>query len=238
MDIDEFDKFADEYTAIHARNIRASGETPEFFAEYKIRDMAAALAGQGKPAAILDFGGGIGASVPSLRRYFPDAALICLDVSERSLAIAAETHAGQALFMAFDGKTIPFEARTFDLAFAACVFHHIEHTEHVDLLRKLCRILRDDGSMFVFEHNPLNPLTVHAVNTCVFDENAHLIRATVMADRMRIAGFVNVTIRYRIFFPRIFAALRPLERWMTWVPLGAQYYVQGVAPGRKSRHTA
>ena len=30
----EFDKFADEYRALHARNIRLSGEGPEYFAEH------------------------------------------------------------------------------------------------------------------------------------------------------------------------------------------------------------
>ncbi|WP_429292339.1 hypothetical protein [Paraburkholderia sp. CI3] len=40
MDKAEFDSFADEYLSLHARNIAASGEGPEFFAEYKIRDIA------------------------------------------------------------------------------------------------------------------------------------------------------------------------------------------------------
>jgi hypothetical protein len=36
MDEAEFDKFADEYYAKHAASISASGEGPEYFAEYKI----------------------------------------------------------------------------------------------------------------------------------------------------------------------------------------------------------
>ena len=44
MDEAEFDKFADEYRALHAANIRLSGEDPEYFAEYKIIDIAAELA--------------------------------------------------------------------------------------------------------------------------------------------------------------------------------------------------
>jgi hypothetical protein len=35
-------------------------------------------------------------------------------------------------------------------------------------------------------------------------------------------------VRYRVFFPRFLRALRNLERWMTWLPLGAQYYVLAV----------
>ena len=30
---------------------------------------------------------------------------------------------------------------------------------------------------------------------------------------------------YRLFFPNILAALRPIERYLAWLPLGAQYYV-------------
>ena len=40
MEEKEFDKFADEYYNIHSRNIAASGESPDFFAEYKIKDVA------------------------------------------------------------------------------------------------------------------------------------------------------------------------------------------------------
>jgi hypothetical protein len=80
------------------------------------------------------------------------------------------------------------------------------------------------GMACVFEHNPFNPLTVHAVDTCPFDEHACLIRAKVMRRRFADAGFAGHT-RYRIFFPHLLGFLRPLERFMTWLPLGAQYYI-------------
>jgi hypothetical protein len=38
MEKAEFDQFAAEYLAQHAANIRASGESPEFFARYKVED--------------------------------------------------------------------------------------------------------------------------------------------------------------------------------------------------------
>ena len=41
MDKAEFDKFADEYRSLHAANIAISGEGPNYFAEYKIKDLAA-----------------------------------------------------------------------------------------------------------------------------------------------------------------------------------------------------
>ncbi len=229
MDVREFDRFADEYAEMHARNIRVSGEDPAFFAEYKVKDMAAALTGRHFPSRVLDFGGGIGASVPYLREHFPNVEITCLDVSRRSLAIAAERYPGQAKFELFDGSHIPFEDGHFDASIAACVFHHIDHVEHIGLLAELRRVLGAGGSMFVFEHNPMNPLTVRAVSTCEFDQNAHLIRAGEMVERLRSAGFADVGVCYRVFFPRFLSAFRPLERWLARLPLGAQYYVHGRA---------
>jgi hypothetical protein len=85
--------------------------------------------------------------------------------------------------------------------------------------------LKPGGTAVIFEHNPLNPLTVHAVNTCPFDENAELIRGPSLRKEMQKAGFQNVGLRYRLFLPGALRALRPLERWLYGCPLGAQYFV-------------
>jgi ubiquinone/menaquinone biosynthesis C-methylase UbiE len=226
MDEVEFDKFADEYRAMHAANIRLSGESPEYFAEYKIADIAAELArANAVPRRALDFGAGVGYSVPFFARHLPAARVTCLDVSRKSLDVGAACHGGAAEFTHFDGRTIPFEDGTFDVALASCVFHHIPHDEHVALLAEIRRVLDPRGRLFVFEHNPLNPLTRHAVNTCEFDEHAKLVLAPTMRRRVRDAGFAVADIRYRIFFPHALRRLRPLEPSMTWLPLGAQYYV-------------
>ena len=222
----EFDKFADEYYVLHQKNIRLSGEDPEFFAEYKIRDVFELIMNQShKPQYILDFGAGIGTSVPHFRRFFPDTSLTCLDVSEKSLEVGRTRFPGLADFQLFDGIRIPSPDNTFDLVFAACVFHHIPHSEHITLLREWLRVLKPGGTAVIFEHNPLNPLTVNAVNTCPFDENAELIRGTLFREEMQKAGFQNVGLRYRLFVPGALRVLRPLERWLLWCPLGAQYFV-------------
>src|SRR4029077_8585681 len=96
----------------------------------------------------------------------------------------------------------------------------------VALLGEIRRALKPRGARFGFEHNPLNPLTRHAVDTCPFDENAVLIRAPTMRGRALQAGFADARINYRIFFPHALRGLRPLEPRLTWLPLGAQYYVR------------
>jgi ubiquinone/menaquinone biosynthesis C-methylase UbiE len=227
MDEAEFDKFAAEYRDLHAANIKLSGESPEYFAEYKIQDIAAELtrASGTLDGRVLDFGAGVGYSVPFFRRHLPGAAITCLDVSKRSLAIGAAQYPGEAEFCHFDGTCIPYDANTFDVALASCVFHHIPSAQHVGLLGEIRRVLTPGGTLFVFEHNPLNPLTRHAVNTCAFDQNAVLIMAQALRARTLEAGFDTARIDYRIFFPGLLRRLRALERYLTWLPLGAQYSV-------------
>ena len=154
--------------------------------------------------------------------------MTCVDVSVASLRIAARRFPSEADFVAFDGGRLPFADGVFDCVFSACVFHHIESTLHVGLLAELRRVLRPGGLVMIFEHNPLNPLTVHAVNTCPFDENATLIRAGLFRRRLISAGFTGAAARFRIFFPHALRVLRPLERRLKWLPLGAQYYVFGI----------
>ena len=230
MEEAEFDKFAAEYRTLHAESIKASGESPEYFAEYKIVDVAAELArargGVVERAAVLDFGAGVGYSVPFFGRHMPRARVTCLDVSQKSLDIGAAKHGGVADFRHFDGMRVPYAEGTFDVALASCVFHHIPHAEHVALLAEIRRVLAPNGLLLVFEHNPLNPLTRHAVNTCIFDEHAVLIGAPTMRRRALAAGFAAADVRYRIFFPHWARGLRPIEKWLTWLPLGAQYYVR------------
>jgi ubiquinone/menaquinone biosynthesis C-methylase UbiE len=146
-------------------------------------------------------------------------------VSSKSLTIGRLRFGKDAEFVVFDGTSIPFPDQTFDMVFAACVFHHIDHREHPSLLRELFRVLAPGGAALVYEHNPYNPLTRYVVNTCVFDSNARLVSARSMRQRFLAAGFLNPSVRYRVFFPAALRRLRVLEPFLTWLPIGAQYYV-------------
>lgn len=228
----EFDKFADEYHASHTAGIAMSGEGPEYFSEYKISDIALECPALARctdgSVRVLDFGAGIGNSVPYVRKHFASAQLTCLDLSQRSLDVAQKRFDGLAEFVRFDGASIPFPSDHFDIAFAMCVFHHISHADHIALLQELRRVIKPGGKLFIFEHNPFNPLTVRVVNSCPFDENAHLIRAREMTLRQTSAGFAGVKTRYRVFFPHVLRGLRPLESALSWLPLGGQYYTRAI----------
>jgi ubiquinone/menaquinone biosynthesis C-methylase UbiE len=225
LDVAEFDKFAAEYDAIHADNIKLSGEEPEYFARYKIDDLRRRwdAVGRAEPAAILDFGTGIGNSLPHLARAFPAARVVGLDVSQNSLDLAERRFPGVAELMRYDGTAAPFPDASFDLIFSACVFHHIDGAEHRPIFAELRRVLRPGGQMVIFEHNPLNPATRHIVATCPFDQNAVLIPAGTLKRRQLDAGFSQVKIAYTAFFPAALRAMRPLEPLLEGCPLGAQY---------------
>jgi ubiquinone/menaquinone biosynthesis C-methylase UbiE len=139
MDEREFDKFAEEYTRMHQQNFRLSGEDLDFFAAYKIQDTrdVSSPSGESKPDRILDFGGGIGVSAPHIRRIFPRADITIADVSRRSLEIAERRGVERLNTQHFDGVSLPFEDGYFDVALAACVFHHVDAAEHVSLLAEI-----------------------------------------------------------------------------------------------------
>jgi ubiquinone/menaquinone biosynthesis C-methylase UbiE len=224
----EFDRVADEYMSLHAQNISASGESPEFFARYKIKDVATEVSRCGiQVHSILDFGSGIGNSLPHFSSLFRHAQITCADVSARSLEISRLRHVNiPTTYTEIVDTTLPFNDETFDLCFSACVFHHISHSEHLHWLSELKRVTRQNGMIVIFEHNPANPLTVSAVRDCPFDENAVLVRAGRLSDIMNKAGWSEIETVYRIFFPRPLAFARPLERYLRKVPLGAQYFLK------------
>jgi SAM-dependent methyltransferase len=226
----EFDLLADQYHELHKANIAITGEGPEYFAEYKVADLATLVRSQGIAAAhILDFGSGIGNSVPSFRKYFGESELHCADVSTRSIEIARSRFPGREQYVQIGGN-IPLPTHSQDVVFSACVFHHIPHKEHGHWLAELLRVTRPDGVLAIYEHNPLNPLTVHAVNTCPLDVNARLIRAATLCKRAAGAGWERSGIAYKLFFPAKLKSLRPLERHLGWLDFGAQYRMTAWRP--------
>ena len=224
MDEAEFDQHALGYVEQHRANIALTGEEPSFFAEYKIRLLADWLLPPGAER-IVDFGSGIGNSIPHFRRYFKDANITCADISQKSLDVASRRFPGPEKTLKITKAGIPAPDRSFDAAFSACVFHHIPPSEHAFWLKELHRIVRPGGLIAIFEHNPLNPLTQRAVRTCPFDENAILIPAKNLAAACETAGLDVAKTRYHIFFPRFAAGLRGLEPLLDWLPIGAQYSV-------------
>ncbi len=222
----EFDAVAATYAAQHAASIRLSGEDTGYFAEYKIA-LARRIADRRgiRVEHLLDFGAGIGNSLGPMRARFPQARLSALDVSAASLDLCRRDHGDGIAYHCYDGMHLPAALTGFDMVFTACVFHHIPAEAHVALLRQIRERLNPGGVFVLFEHNPWNPLTRHAVASCPFDANAVLISAPEMRRRLHAAGFGRVDTTYTVFVPGPLRALRCVEPWLGWLPLGGQYAV-------------
>lgn len=220
---DTFDHYAERYDATVQAAIGASGESVAFFAELKAR-----LARQEAPAAraILDVGCGIGNVTRALARAFPRAHVMGSDPSPESIEIA-RARADAPVTFAVSRDTLPFADATFDLAVAACVFHHIDAADRAHWAAEIARVLRPGGRFVLFEHNPLNPLTRRVVARVPFDEGVELLTRGDSARLVRSAGFRVARSRFYFFFPRALRALRGLEPALGWLPVGAQYYVVG-----------
>ena len=227
----EFDKLADAYYDQHKSNIAITGELPEYFAEYKIAGLADLVKKFNMPAGnILDFGSGIGNSVPYFRKYFTSSTMRCADVSARSIEIAKTRFGGNEEYALIENSHLPFDDASQDIVFSACVFHHIPHPEHQHWLHERKRVVRPRGLLVIYEHNPLNPLTVRAVNSCPLDENAHLIQGKTLRKRVLEAGWEQAAVDYCLFFPSFLSKLRSLENKLHWLALGAQYRLSAIRP--------
>lgn len=217
----EFDKYADEYDRVLGNTIPDGLNEDGYFAEYKVALMASRLDGR-KVTRILDFGCGAGRGLPYLAKYFPDAELWGYDVSPLSLKAASSV--APRVQLCSDWRIIC--GKRFDAVIAANVFHHIPVDERLSALTRCRGVLNPDGQMFLFEHNPYNPLTRWIFERCPFDRDAQMLGLKSALTLASQAGYRSKQHGYTLFFPRQLAFLRGLEPWLKRLPLGAQYFVQ------------
>ena len=221
-----------DYEQLHKSNIKRSGFEPSFFDEHKIKTLAADFNKQHKclnrSLQILNFGCGIGKSEKFINAYFPNCEITSVDVSEKSITAAKERNKTfkNISFHVYDNiETLNLEKK-FDIIFVANVFHHIPNEWHIHILSKLRTFLSAEGFMFVFEHNPRNPLTKQAFNTCEFDIGCKMIPSSLFVFMCQKAGFTAIQRNYVLFFPKFLSFLSPLEKYLKWCAFGAQYYIK------------
>jgi SAM-dependent methyltransferase len=211
---EKFDAYADRYRSMMETSIKESGESVEYFAEYKLNCLLRLGAPTAEP--ILDFGAGTGSVTEQLIRRFES--VTAYEPSTVSLDHARRRCEG--VTCASSESELP-DAH-FSTAVCSGVLHHVPPAERRPLLARLRAKLRPGGRLFVFEHNPLNPLTRRAVTMCPFDDDAVLLWPWQLRPMFEGAGFRIERIDYIVFFPHALAVLRPLEPYLRRVVLGAQ----------------
>ncbi|MFZ4058508.1 MAG: class I SAM-dependent methyltransferase [Ferruginibacter sp.] len=227
---DDFDGVADQYRQIHTQNVKISGADSYYFAEMKVRLLQAYE--KNTSLTILDVGCGDGSTALYMQQYFPQWKVVGIDVSEKSIAVAQSRALPNAQFLTYDGNAIPFKDKQFDLIFIAGVLHHIAFHLHAALMIEMKRVLKPHGSLYLFEHNPLNPLTRYLVNTCVFDKDAKLLPYKYTQQLIMAEGFESIQLHFIIFFPRkgFFKPFLAVEKYLQWLPLGGQYWIKAIKP--------
>lgn len=225
---DNFDEYAKDYRTIHNENIQISGESSEYFAEFKIKWLQKNI--KETHFTFLDFGCGDGTLADWFVKYFPNAQYFGIDISDESIKIAQLKNLKNTEFHTFDGIKIPFPDQYFNYSIAACVFHHIDHSLHPQVLDEIKRVLKPNGSFFLWEHNPLNPITRKVVSECIFDKDCVLLKPSYSETIVRSAKFNNYKSDFVIFMPRksIFKPFLFMENWFKKIPIGAQYILTAI----------
>ena len=98
-----------------------------------------------EPRVIVDLGCGTGASAAALRRRFPRARVIAVDVD---LAMTQQSQRGQRFWRRFDcvcadARTLPFAAQSVDLVFSNLLLQHCDDPPRV--FAEVQRTLRPTG---------------------------------------------------------------------------------------------
>jgi SAM-dependent methyltransferase len=222
-----FDGHAPVYNQLLDAAIGASGENGHFFADLKASLLAREI-GPSASVSILDFGCGIGNSTRALERHFAKASVLGCDPSTESIRHARElaSRGGRATYVHLTDPDLPWPTATFDVVFTSNVLHHIDRPTHAVVSAEFRRVVKPGGSVFVFEHNPYNPLTRRVVAACPFDRDAVLLPPRYLKGVLQHAGLRPEAPQFYFFFPNALARLRLLERYLRRVPFGAQYFVR------------
>lgn len=220
-----FDGHAADYEAKLMRGLSLSGECPEYFARGRIEHLRGWWTDEGRPEprSVIDYGCGIGLATALLARTFPQARVLGLDPSAKSIERAGRQWTDRRVH--FEVLTDTAEAPPVDLIHLNGVVHHVPPVDRDRLFDDLASRLAPGGLLALFENNPLNPGTRWVMARIPFDRDAVPLRAREARHRLRRAGLNPISTSYLFYFPRFLRALRPLEVLLRRVPLGAQYGV-------------
>jgi len=81
------------------------------------------------------------------------------------------------------------------------------------------------GRIYVFEHNPRNPLVPYVIARTPIDRNAILLDASEVRHGLLDAARYELDTDYLMFMPPGLTFLRGVDRLLAWLPMGAQYAI-------------
>ncbi|MGF1458498.1 MAG: class I SAM-dependent methyltransferase [Leptolyngbyaceae cyanobacterium] len=127
---------------------------------------------QGNPRRILDLGCGTGTTTLMLKRRFPEAEVVGLDLSPQMLVIAhkkAQEAGLDIMFRHGDASTTGLDTETFDVVSATLLLHETPPAIAKMILQEGFRLLRAGGQILILDGNQQTLRAVDWLNT-VFEE--------------------------------------------------------------------
>lgn len=183
---------------------------------------------------LLDYGCGAGDLMRVLADLGARGSFTGCDVSGGMLAEADKRWPRRLgpppVLAAQDGARTPFADGQFDIATISAVLHHVPVAGRAAVYAELGRILKPGGRLYVFEHNPRNPLVRHVIARTPIDANAILLDAREVQDGLLGSGRYELETDYLMFMPPGIPWLGFVDRALAWLPLGAQYAVAARKP--------
>lgn len=219
MSQSSFDPHAERYAQELAQGLLLSGESSDYFLRRRIARTAQLLGLD--PKSVLDFGCGVGDASPVLHEHFPAARLCGVDISQGSLELARNRHGAIAEF------TLPsvLPASRFDLVYCNGVFHHIPPSQRAKSMANIASALRPGGMLAFWDNNPWSLPARWVMSRIPFDHDAIMVWPSQARKLVKDADLTVVSTEFHFIWPRSLAFLRPCERWVRALPLGAQYLV-------------
>ena len=232
----EFDRHAQSYDGGLDNPIkRMMGDSADQFIAVKTRWLMRREPGLRKGGlSVLDYGCGAGDLMRVLAEQGARADFTGCDVSAGMLAeVGKRWPSGLGpvpTLAAQEAAKTPFADRQFDIVTISAVLHHVPVEERHAVYRELGRVLKPGGRIYVFEHNPRNPLVRYVIARTPIDENAILLDAREVRYGLLDTARYELETDYLMFMPPGLRWLRFVDRALAWLPLGAQYAVAARKP--------
>jgi SAM-dependent methyltransferase len=223
-----FDEYVDSYEAACERGLRLAGEKRAYFARQRVQHTLRRCAGLEVVRAVVDFGCGLGHTVPYLLESFPHARIFGVDNAVAVIQAASKRYGNpRAEFVCGD---VAAECRPAQLVYCNGVFHHIPPAQRKAEAQKIFDWLGPRGLFALWENNPWNPGTRLVMRRIPFDRDAVPLSYREAERLLRAVGFRILGTSFHFYFPSPLKSLRWLEPWLQRVPFGAQYCVLAQKP--------
>ncbi|RZM76077.1 class I SAM-dependent methyltransferase [Leptolyngbya iicbica] len=168
---------------------------------------------QGSPRRILDLGCGTGTTTLMLKRRFPQAKVVGLDLSPQMLIMAQRKAQAAGLDITFrhgDAMQTGLDATSFDAVCATLLFHETPPTVAKAVLRESFRLLRPGGQMLVLDGNQATLRQLDWLSNIFEEPFIREYRQGNLDAWLGYAGFTTVRTQNVFMLNQLSTARKPL----------------------------